>query len=28
VLDALPRQFASKYDHARWAVYEVVRTVQ
>ena len=28
VLDALPRQFASRYDHARWAVYEVVRTVQ
>jgi len=26
VLDALPGQFASRYDNARWAVYEVVRT--
>jgi hypothetical protein len=25
VLDALPHRFVSKYDHERWAVYEVIR---
>jgi hypothetical protein len=28
VLEALPGQFVSKYDNARWAVYEVVQVVR